>query len=176
LLESSPKESVEQALGTLVEPPVIVEVAADQGSWFSVVTAREKNVLWRFVCERSVWRLEAAPAWAPTESFDADLLARYFLGRGFSHAQENLAALMAITVRDLVDELTALRLSVVDGFREDSWGKTRGQLMRCGHQRDLELFGRPLPLENANKRRAIAGALSRLLGGARSRFKRVDKR
>lgn len=148
-LEASPKESIAQALAALADPPVNIEVVADQGSWYSVVTAREANVLWRFVCERSVWRLEASPAWAPAESFDADLLARHFLGHGLSDGPKSLTALMAITVADLVADLSVVRQSVVEGFREDTWAETRGLLLRRGHQRDLELFDRPLPPETA---------------------------
>ena len=138
LLEDSAKESVAQALAALDDPPVDLEVLVDQGSWYSVITARDANVLWRFVCERSVWRLEAAPTWAPAESFDADLLARHFLGQGLSDGRRTLKALMAITVGDLVANLMALRRSVLEGFREGSWGETRSQLQKQGHQRDFE--------------------------------------
>jgi len=30
------------------------------------------HVLWRFVCERDVWRLEASPDWIPAESFASE--------------------------------------------------------------------------------------------------------
>ena len=147
--ESSPQESVAQALTALAEPPVDLETTTDQGSWFSVVTAREASVLWRFVCERSVWRLEAAPAWAPDESFDGDVLSWHFLGRGLSQGPMNIEALMAITAADLVADIEVLRRSVVQGFREDTWAETRAHLERLELQRGVEMFGRPTPPGNA---------------------------
>lgn len=145
--DASPIGSVVQALATLAAPPTNVETVTDQGSWYSVVTAREADVLWRFVWERSVWRLEASPAWAPAESFDADLLARCFLGHALSAGSKSITELMAITAQDLVVELCVVRRSVVEGFRKDAWAETRGRLRRVGHQRDFELFGRPIPPE-----------------------------
>ena len=148
-IDASPKESIARALAAVANPPVNIEVVTDQGSWYSVITARDANVLWRFVCERSVWRLEASPAWSPAESFDVDLLARHFLGHELSDGPKSLTALMAITVADLVTDLSAVRRSVVEGFREETWAETRGQLLRLEDQRSFELFGRPIPPEGA---------------------------
>jgi hypothetical protein len=79
-MDDSLRDTVARALLAMVDPPEDLETVIDEGTWKSVVTARERDVLWRLVCEKSVRRLEVAPGWAPGESFDADLLARHFLG------------------------------------------------------------------------------------------------
>lgn len=120
----------------------------DHGAWISVVTAREHDVLWRFVCEKSVWRLEAAPSWAPAESFDADLLARHYLGHGLGDPATNLDDLMRISISDLVvNDLWQIRGPVVEAFRQgpQGWPELRDTLMMVGRRRDFELFGRPVP-------------------------------
>jgi hypothetical protein len=111
----------------------------------SVVTARDGDVLWRFVCERDVWRLEAAPSSAPSESFDTDLLARQFLGRGLANATVSRTESIQASVEELVKELQVIRRFVVEAFRPESWPAAQTALMRTGRQRDFELFGRPLP-------------------------------
>jgi hypothetical protein len=92
-----------------------------------------------------VWRLEVAPSWVPEESFDADLLARHFLGQGFTNAKTSLDGLMQISADDLVNELSQIRRPVVEAFREESWSELRAALITSGRRRDFELFGRPLP-------------------------------
>jgi hypothetical protein len=140
------RETVARALSAMVDPPEDLETVIDEGTWNSVVTARERDVLWRFVCEKSVWRLEAGPSWAPGESFDADLLARHFLGHGFEGPKADLEELMQISVSDLVNELQQIRRPVVEAFREGGdWPELRAALMMSGRRRDFELFGRPLP-------------------------------
>lgn len=130
----------------MVDPPSgDLEAVRDEGTRYSVVTARERDVLWRFVCERSIWRLEAAPRWAPEESFDGDLLARHFLGRGLADPKATLEQLRRITVDDLISELQQVRQPVLEGFREDSWPQLRAALTMSGRRRDFGLFGRPLP-------------------------------
>ena len=136
-----------ESLSALPDPPRDVEADIDEGAWSSVVTAREHDVVWRFVCEKSVWRLEAAPSWAPAESFDADLLARHFLGHGLGESETNLDDLVRISVSDLVSELQQIRGPVVEAFRQgpQGWPELRETLMIAGRRRDFELFGRPLP-------------------------------
>jgi hypothetical protein len=144
-MSDSVRDLVVRALSSLANPPVDIESAGDEGTWYSVITARDGDVVWRFVCERGVWRLEAAPAWAPAESFDADLLARQFVGRGLARPASNLAELMRISVENLVEELQLLRGPVIEAFRPGTWSLVRTALMRTGRQRDFELFGRPIP-------------------------------
>ena len=139
------REAVARALSAMVDPPEDLETVIDEGTWNSVVTARERDVLWRFVCEKSVWRLEVAPSWAPGESFDADLLARHFLGQGLTNPKANLDELMKKSAGDLVSELKQIRYPVLEAFRQGNWSELRAALMTSGRRRDFELFGRPLP-------------------------------
>ena len=141
----SPVEAISQALSSMADPPRSFETVTDEGSWYSVVTARERDVVWRFVCEKSVWRLEAAPSWAPEESFDADLLARHLLGQGLTNRKASLDELMQTSLHGLVNELKQIRQPVREAFRRDSWSELRAALMASGRQRDFELFGRPSP-------------------------------
>jgi hypothetical protein len=142
-------EAVSQALSAMVDPPGSLETLVNEGSWSSVVTARESEVVWRFVCEKSVWRLEAAPSWAPGESFDADLLARHCLGDGLTNPNANLDGLMQASVDALVNQLKQIRQPVREALREGNWPELRASLLASGRRRDFELFGRPLPSDVA---------------------------
>ena len=144
-MSDSVRDLVVNALSSLPDPPVDIESASDEGTWHSVITARDESVIWRFVCERSVWRLEAAPTCAPKESFDVDLLARQFLGRSLAAPVSNLGELMGRSVDGLVEELQLVRGPVIEAFRSDNWSTVRTALMQAGRQRDFELFGRPIP-------------------------------
>ena len=57
--------------------------------------------------------------------------------------------LMRISAQNLVAELGIVRRAVVGAFNEDTWAATRNRLLTLGHQRDFELFGRPIPPEGA---------------------------
>lgn len=147
----STAELVASALSVLADPPGPVETVVDEGSWLSIVAARERDVIWRFVNERSVWRLEAAPSWAHEESFDADLLARHFLGYSIASPTTNLDELMQTSVNDLVNELQRIRNPVVEAFRAGTggWPGLSAALRVTGRRRDFERFGRPLPPDAA---------------------------
>jgi hypothetical protein len=136
--DEHPGEAVAAAFATLGDPPVRVETIENHGSWFSLVTARDGDVSWRFVHERSVWTVDASPVWSPDEPFDVDLLARYFLGRGLPWFDMSVGELMRIPVADLVAEVGPVRRPVRDGFRQETWAAMRAQLRRLRHQRDLD--------------------------------------
>lgn len=140
-------ELVTEALSSIDDPLRDIELTHDEGAWWSVVTARDGSVLWRFVCERSVWRLEAAPNWAPEDSFDADLLARHLLGHDVGDLEPGLDEVIDTSVQHLVSELQLLRRPVIEAFRLDNWPELRAALVTKGHRRDFELFGRPFPRE-----------------------------
>jgi hypothetical protein len=140
---------IEECLSALTDPLGPVRVVEDQGSRYSVVTAADCHVLWRFVCEKSVMRLEAAPIWAPQQFFDADLLARCFLGHGVTDVHRDPKSLMTISIEDLVAELARVREPVMEAFQQGNWAATRTRLTRLAHERDFELFGRPIPPDGA---------------------------
>lgn len=133
-----------------LSPPLTVIRSTETGSFDDgSVELRDGHVLWWIVRERSVLRLEAAPAWDPNVSYDADLLKR-FLGSGVGRScqvaagsAEALRDLMASSLKDLIDELEQLREPVAAAFNETTWEVTRRQLMDLGRRRDAELFGRP---------------------------------
>jgi hypothetical protein len=135
--DEHPGEAVAAAFAALGDPPVRVDTIDNQGSWFSLVTARDGIVSWRFVHERSVWTVDASPVWSPDEPFDVDLLARYFLGRGLPRFDMSVVDRMRISVADLVAEVGLVRRPVRDGFRQGTWAATGAQLRRLRHQRDL---------------------------------------
>lgn len=140
-VDEHPGEAVAAAFATLGGPTVSVETIENQGSWFSLVTARDGDVSWRFVHERSVWTVDASPVWSPDERFDVDLLARHVLGGALDRPSLSIDERMGRAVADLVAEVGLLRRSVRDGFRQDTWPDTRARLQRLRHQRELERSG-----------------------------------
>ena len=137
-------------LARQLTPPLTVIRSTETGSFDDgSVELRDGHVLWWIVRERAVLRLEAAPQWDPSLSYDADLLKR-FLGyrveprrQSAAGSTEGLRELMARSLRDLGEELEELRQPVAAAFNELTWDVTRQQLIDLGRRRDAELFGRP---------------------------------
>lgn len=130
-------------------PPLAVTGSSNSSSMiYAVVEVSDGHVVWRFVRERSVLRLEASPVWDPSVAFDADLLRR-FLGyeiepeRHTAGSMEALRDLMAISMDDLAAQLEELRQPIAATFDESTWDATRWRLLDLGRRRDAELFGRP---------------------------------
>jgi hypothetical protein len=60
------------------------EAKDPDSDWFAQVTVKDRNVLWRFVRERSFLTLLAAPEFAPTAAYDCDLLWRCVFGQALA--------------------------------------------------------------------------------------------
>ena len=112
-------------------PPLAVNGSSNSSSMtYAVVEVRDGHVVWRFVRERSVLRLEASPVWERATSFDVDLLKR-FLGykveprRQSSDFVEAARELMTVRVKDPAVELEELRQPVAAAMRNSSGDPTR---------------------------------------------------
>ena len=133
----------------LARPPLAVTGSSNSSSMtYAVVEVSDGHVVWRFVRERSVLRLEASPVWDPSVAFDADLLRR-FLGYEIepewhtAGSMEALRDLRAISMDDPAAQLEELRQPIAATFDESTWDATRWRLLDLGRRRDAELFGRP---------------------------------
>ena len=143
-------QSIDQALASLPYRLGPIETRHDEGSWFSWFTARDGHVLWHFICEKSVLDLLASPASLPKDYFDADLWARLALGRKLFHADPESKDRVPRTVEDLVRHLAMLRQPVSEALEQESWPDLRRRLVRHGHQRNYEMFGKPIPGSEAD--------------------------
>lgn len=141
--------TVEKTIADLGDPLGPAKLVVDEGTWHSLVIVEDGDVIWRFVNDRGVVRLEANPSWAAEESFDADLLARYLLLTQPAQPDPSLTRLMQPSVRDLTEQLALLRSGVHRAFLRSSWEATRSRLIVLGHERATELFGKWAPTEES---------------------------
>lgn len=142
-MDQRPAQVIAQALAALTDPPGDITSVADEGSWYSLVTARDGHVVWRFGCEKSAWCLEAAPSWSSNESFDADLLARCLLGVSLPESADTTGAPIEVAAASLVEQLRLLREAVSQSFREERWTALREALVTERQRRNHEMFGGP---------------------------------
>ena len=140
------RRAVEAMLAMAENPPRVTAVDLEQYSWYGTIEVTDGPIVWRFVCEQSVLALEAAPFHSSEDFFDADLLRRKVLGAGYERVDgypDN--SLSEASLSALSEQFRELRPSLASMFDESAWRDTRVDLVRLGHVRDYELFGRPLP-------------------------------